>query len=126
MYLVPIQHRLLERGAGMANLALAANSALIYIGIGTGSWIGGRVIETLGIEALAGTTAVLGAARCWPPRFSCEDGNRPRTEAALRASCRRQKNVSPRNSPLSILLLKATEPTVRDLKLNVNANSYSY
>lgn len=60
MYLVPIQHRLLERAAGMANLALAANSALIYVGIGTGSWIGGRVIEALGIQALAGTTAVLG------------------------------------------------------------------
>ncbi|UDF32964.1 UNVERIFIED_ORG: MFS transporter (plasmid) [Roseateles sp. XES5] len=62
MYLVPIQHRLLERAAGMANLALAANSALIYIGIGTGSWIGGRVIEALGIQALAGTTAVLGGS----------------------------------------------------------------
>ncbi|MGD9480387.1 MFS transporter [Shinella sp. G-2] len=60
MYLVPIQHQLLERAAGMANLALAANSALIYVGIGTGSWIGGRVIEALGIQALAGTTAVLG------------------------------------------------------------------
>lgn len=62
MYLVPIQHRLLERAAGMANLALAANSALIYIGIGTGSWIGGRVIEALGIQALAGTTAMLGGS----------------------------------------------------------------
>ncbi len=60
MYLVPIQHRLLDHAAGMRNLALAANSSLIYIGIGTGSWIGGLVIENLGIPALAGATVALG------------------------------------------------------------------
>lgn len=60
MYLVPIQHRLLAHASGMSNVVLAANSSLIYVGIGTGSWVGGLVIENIGIPALAGATAVLG------------------------------------------------------------------
>lgn len=60
MYLVPIQHRLLHHAAGLSNLVLAANSSLVYLGIGTGSWIGGLVIEAAGLPALAWSTTFLG------------------------------------------------------------------
>lgn len=60
MYLVPIQHRLLHHAAGSSNLVLAANSSLIYLGIGTGSWIGGLVIQAAGLPALAWATTCVG------------------------------------------------------------------
>jgi DHA1 family inner membrane transport protein len=61
MYLVPIQHRLLSWGSERSTLVLAVNSSLIYIGIGIGSWIGGLILDAIGLEFLVWATVGIGS-----------------------------------------------------------------
>ncbi|SDU46286.1 MFS transporter [Stappia sp. ES.058] len=60
MYLVPIQHRLLSHAGGGGALILSLNSSLIYVGISAGAWLGGVVLDRVGIPSLALVAGALG------------------------------------------------------------------
>lgn len=62
MYLIPIQHRLLSHAGQRSSLFLAANSSVIFIGIGSGSWIGGLLLTGFGIPYLAIFAGIVGLA----------------------------------------------------------------
>ncbi|MFP1917463.1 MFS transporter [Lonsdalea quercina] len=60
MYLVPIQHRLLGLAGAASQQVLAINSAVIYIGIGAGSALGGLLIARGGFSMLALIAGIIG------------------------------------------------------------------
>ncbi|OSN11790.1 hypothetical protein AU512_01570 [Lonsdalea iberica] len=60
MYLVPIQHRLLGLAGAASQQVLAINSAVIYIGIGAGSALGGLLITQGGFSLLALIAGIIG------------------------------------------------------------------
>ncbi len=58
MYLVPVQHRLLELSKEYGAFTISLNSSIIYLGIGAGGVVGGLVVAFLPIEALAVVGAI--------------------------------------------------------------------
>ncbi|WP_178130698.1 MFS transporter [Reyranella sp. CPCC 100927] len=60
MYLVPIQHKLLDLSKAAGQMTLALNSSAIYLGIGCGGALGGIALATLGVPSLPVLALVLG------------------------------------------------------------------
>lgn len=75
MYLVPIQHRLLDLSKRFGAFTLSLNSSVIYLGIAAGGALGGLVIaryslETLTAVSIAASLAALTIAHFSFPRSS--------------------------------------------------------
>jgi predicted MFS family arabinose efflux permease len=75
MYLVPIQHRLLDLSKRFGAFTLSLNSSVIYLGIAAGGALGGLVVarfslETLTIVSIAASLAALKIAHLSFPRSS--------------------------------------------------------
>ncbi|HKU95927.1 MAG TPA: MFS transporter [Vineibacter sp.] len=62
MYLVPIQHKLLDLSKTAGQMTLALNSSAIYLGIGCGGALGGAALSTMGVASLPVLALVLGIA----------------------------------------------------------------
>ena len=60
MYLVPIQHRLLELAKTAGQMTMALNSSAIYLGIAAGGALGGLSLAHLGLASLPALAAALG------------------------------------------------------------------
>jgi MFS transporter, DHA1 family, inner membrane transport protein len=60
MYLVPIQHKLLELAKTAGQMTMSLNSSAIYLGIAAGGALGGLSLAHLGIASLPVLAAVLG------------------------------------------------------------------
>lgn len=61
MYLVPIQHRLVDLARDAGPMTLSLNSSAIYLGIAGGGATGGAVLAVAGVEGLAAAAGLLGA-----------------------------------------------------------------
>ncbi|MGY3644901.1 putative MFS family arabinose efflux permease [Bradyrhizobium sp. LM4.3] len=60
MYLVPIQHRLLDLAGERSKLVLAMNSSTTFAGIASGAFLGGILVETSGVTSLAVGSILIG------------------------------------------------------------------
>ncbi|HET6196085.1 MAG TPA: MFS transporter, partial [Acetobacteraceae bacterium] len=60
MYLVPIQHKLLELAKTAGQMTMSLNSSAIYLGIAAGGALGGLSLAHLGVASLPILAAVLG------------------------------------------------------------------
>jgi MFS transporter, DHA1 family, inner membrane transport protein len=60
MYLIPIQHKLLELSRQAGQMTLSLNSSAIYLGIGGGGALGGLALAAFGIASVAIVAAALG------------------------------------------------------------------
>jgi len=60
MYLVPIQHRLVELSKEAGPMTLSLNSSAIYLGIAGGGALGGLVLAVFGVGSLAASATLLG------------------------------------------------------------------
>ncbi|MCK1612394.1 MULTISPECIES: MFS transporter [unclassified Bradyrhizobium] len=60
MYLVPIQHRLLDLAGERSKLVLAMNSSTTFAGIAIGAVVGGILVETSGVTSLAAGSILIG------------------------------------------------------------------
>ena len=60
MYLVPIQHKLLELAKTAGQMTMSLNSSAIYLGIAAGGALGGLALAHLGITSLPVLAAALG------------------------------------------------------------------
>jgi predicted MFS family arabinose efflux permease len=61
MYLIPIQHKLVELSKHAGQMTLSLNSSAIYLGIGGGGALGGVALAAFGVGSLAIVAATLGA-----------------------------------------------------------------
>lgn len=59
MYLVPIQHRLLDLSKRFGAFTLSLNSSVIYLGIAAGGALGGLVIARYSLETLTAVSIVV-------------------------------------------------------------------
>jgi DHA1 family inner membrane transport protein len=60
MYLVPIQHKLLELSKSTGQMTMALNSSAIYLGIACGGVLGGIALASVGMTSLPILSAILG------------------------------------------------------------------
>jgi predicted MFS family arabinose efflux permease len=60
MYLIPIQHKLMELSKQSGQMTLSLNSSAIYLGIAGGGALGGLALAAFGVGSLAIVAAVLG------------------------------------------------------------------
>ncbi len=60
MYLIPIQHKLLELSKLAGQMTLSLHSSAIYLGIGAGGALGGVALAVFGVGSLAIVAAALG------------------------------------------------------------------
>jgi predicted MFS family arabinose efflux permease len=60
MYLVPIQHKLLEPSKSAGQMTMALNSSAIYLGIACGGALGGIALATAGVTSLPILSVILG------------------------------------------------------------------
>ena len=60
MYLVPIQHKLVDLSKQAGQMTLSLNASAIYIGIGGGGALGGLALATMGVGSLAVLAPALG------------------------------------------------------------------
>lgn len=61
MYLVPIQHRLVELSRDAGPMTLSLNSSAMYLGISGGGAVGGALLAVAGVSGLAVGAAIIGA-----------------------------------------------------------------